>query len=138
MTMLRMFGLTVAVLGAAPALAAAPIAGLWTPEDGRASIQIGPCGATLCGHIVRYNVPTPEGPPVDKNNPDPKLRTRPLTNALILSGFSDKGSQWDGRIYDPNNGKSYRSVVFRNPDGTLSVKGCILFFCRTQTWKPAR
>jgi uncharacterized protein (DUF2147 family) len=138
MRVLSAFTLGLAALSSASALAAVPIAGLWTPEDGRASIQVGPCGTFTCGHIVRYNVPTPEGPPVDKNNPDPKLRGRLLSQIYILSSFVDKGKQWEGRIYDPNNGKSYRSIVFRNADGTLSVKGCIVFFCRTQTWKPAR
>ena len=56
----------------------------------------------------------------------------------ILSGFTDAGDEWRGRIYDPRNGKSYKSIVTRGENGTLRVKGCISFLCQTQVWKAAR
>ena len=56
----------------------------------------------------------------------------------ILSGFADAGGDWRGRIYDPRNGKSYKSIVSKNADGSLKVQGCIAIFCQTQLWKPAR
>ena len=42
---------------------------------------------------------------------------------------------WRGRIYDPKNGKSYRSIIRRKGPGVLEVKGCIGPFCQTQVWK---
>jgi uncharacterized protein (DUF2147 family) len=66
------------------------------------------------------------------------LRTRPILGMPILSGFVDKGNDWRGTIYDPRNGKTYKSIVSKNTDGTLAVKGCIAFFCQTQKWTPAR
>lgn len=121
---------------AAPAAAAEPIAGRWLTGNGKAVVAIQPCGKALCGRIQRILAPTPGGAPVDANNPDPKLRARPVLGLQILSGFTDTGKAWKGRIYDPESGKSYRSVVTREPGG-LKVQGCVLLFCQSQHWKPA-
>jgi uncharacterized protein (DUF2147 family) len=120
------------------AQAAQPIAGKWITEDGSALVQLGPCSAASCGRIVTVLKPRPGAPATDVNNPDANLRNRTIVGLPILSGFSDAGSDWRGRIYDPRTGKTYKSIVARSPDGTLKVKGCIAFLCQTQTWKPAR
>ena len=124
----------IAISGAAPA--AAPITGRWITEEDKAIITIRQCGAVVCGHITRILAPTPNGPPIDERNPDPKLRGRPVQGLEVLSGFTDRGKAWQGRIYDPEAGRWYKSIVAREPGG-LSAKGCILFICRTQHWKPA-
>lgn len=126
-----------AVLLAMPALAAAPVAGRYVTEDGSGVIEIGRCGATMCGKLVRILKAEPNAPKTDVNNSDPALRSRPILGMPILAGFSDAGKDWRGRIYDPRNGKTYKSIVSRNGDGTLKVQGCIAFLCQTQTWKPA-
>ena len=129
--------LIAATLSATPALAATPISGRWVTVDNSAVVEIGACGTALCGRIVRILSATPKGPPVDSNNPDPALRARPIQGLNILSGFTDGGKQWNGRIYDPKSGKTYRSVVVRTADG-LKVKGCLGPFCQSQLWRPAR
>ncbi|MGC4251802.1 MAG: DUF2147 domain-containing protein [Sphingobium sp.] len=121
-----------------PAQAAQPITGRWATVDGKAIVQIAPCGRNICGRIERIVKPTPGRPQTDINNPDPALRSRPLARLALLSGFSDAGAIWKGTIYDPESGKSYNSKVSRNPDGTLKVQGCIAFFCKTQTWTAVR
>lgn len=122
---------------AAAAQAAEPITGRWVTDDGKAIVAIAPCGAKVCGHIVRILASTPNGPPVDERNPDPRLRHRPVLGLEVLSGFTDQGADWRGRIYDPEAGKWYKSIVQRGPGG-LKAQGCILFFCRAQHWRPAR
>lgn len=138
MTMLRSLAALLALTLAGTAHAAQPIAGRWLTEDGSAIVQVGPCGAATCGKITTVLKARPGAATVDVNNPDPKLRTRPIVGLPILFGFSDAGNDWRGRIYDPRNGKSYKSIVTRGADGTLQVKGCIAFLCQTQVWKPAR
>jgi uncharacterized protein (DUF2147 family) len=123
---------------AIPALAAEPITGRWATVEGKAIVQIAPCGKNLCGRIERIVKPTPGRPQTDIKNPDPTLRSRPLAGLALLSGFNDAGSLWKGTIYDPESGKSYTSKVSRNPDGTLKVQGCIAFFCKAQVWTPVR
>ncbi|MEH3036486.1 MAG: DUF2147 domain-containing protein [Sphingomonas adhaesiva] len=125
-------------LAALPASAATPIAGRYVTADGSGVIQVGPCGATVCGRLVTILKATPGAPKTDVNNSDPALRSRPVLGMPILSGFVDKGKDWRGQIYDPRNGKTYKSIVVREGDGSLTVKGCIAFFCQTQRWTPAR
>lgn len=124
------------LLLAGTAQAAEPIAGRWVTENGKAVVAIGPCGAATCGRIARVLVATP-GPATDRYNPDPARRGQPIQGLEILSGFSDKGADWRGRIYDPESGKTYKSIVAREPGG-LKVQGCVMMFCRSQHWKPAR
>lgn len=123
---------------AAPAAAATPITGRWLTEDGSATVTIGPCGAATCGRITRVIKGPPTGPAVDRNNPNPKLRTRPIEGLAVLTGFTDAGADWRGRIYDPKSGKTYKSILLREADGRLKVQGCIAFLCRTQRWTAVR
>lgn len=128
--------LLVAIAMPAMASAAEPVAGRWITDDGKALVTIGRCGKFVCGHVTRILAATPNGPPVDEHNPNPALRRRPVLGIEVLSGFVDKGDDWRGRIYDPESGKSYKSILTREPGG-LKAQGCILFFCRTQHWKAA-
>jgi uncharacterized protein (DUF2147 family) len=125
---------------AAPATAdaATPIAGRYVTEDGAGIVTIGPCGATMCGKLSTILRKRPGAADTDVNNSDPALRNRPILGIAILSGFTDEGKDWRGKIYDPRNGKTYKSIVSREGDGTLKVKGCIAFLCKSQVWKPAR
>ncbi|WP_375271578.1 DUF2147 domain-containing protein [Sphingomonas sp.] len=126
------------VVLAAPALAAQPINGRYVTEDGAALVEVGPCGNKTCGRIVRVLKHRPGAATTDVNNKDAALRSRPIVGMPVLSEFTDGGDDWRGRIYDPRNGKTYKSIVSRNADGSLKVQGCIAFLCKTQTWRPAR
>jgi uncharacterized protein (DUF2147 family) len=128
---------SVALLLGTPALAATPIAGRYVTEDGSGVIEIARCGPAVCGRLVRILKAKPGAPTTDVNNSDASLRSRPILGIPILTGFTDKGDDWRGRIYDPRNGKSYKSIVTREANGTLKVQGCIAVFCQTQVWKPA-
>ncbi len=137
--MLARFAVAAFALGAAtPALAADPINGRWVTQDKDAVVSIGKCGATTCGKIARFLVTPPDGlDQRDIYNPDKKKRTRKLLGLPILTSFKQDGDVWRGRIYDPNDGKSYRSVLRRKSANVLEVKGCIGPFCQTQLWRKA-
>ena len=129
---------------AVPALAADPVEGDWIVQGGSARVKIAPCaGQTqrLCGRIVWLKNPKgPDGQPVkDAANPDPKLRDQPLIGLHLIRDFTPvKPGQWTGGlIYDPRNGRSYKSKMALNPDGTLKVEGCISVVCQAQTWRRA-
>ena len=127
-----------AVAMSAPAAAADPITGQWMTEERDAVVTVGKCGPAYCGRLSKYLV-TPEGGADQRDvyNPDPKLRKRKLLGTALLSGFKMDGNVWRGTIYDPRNGKSYRSVVRRKSANVLEVKGCIGPFCQTQLWRKA-
>ena len=123
-------------IAASAAAAPAPIAGHWLTEGGKAVVEVAPCGQQLCGRIVRVMQYTPGKPHTDMQNPNPALRNRPIEGLVILTGFTPDDDRWRGRIYDPESGRSYRSELSA-AGNTLSVKGCIGPFCRTQTWARA-
>lgn len=126
------------IVAASPALGSEPVTGRWVTAEKDGVILIAPCGKSLCGTIDRFLVPPPQGlDQRDVNNPDAKLRTRKLLGMPILSGFTADGEVWRGKIYDPKNGKSYRSIIRRKGANVLEVKGCIGPFCQTQVWRRA-
>ena len=123
---------------ASPSLAAKSVSGRWYTEEKDSIVQIGQCGAVVCGKVAKVLRVAPNGgKPVDANNPDPALRSRPIEGIILLSGFKDAGDEWEGQIYDPRAGKTYRSTLQKQPDGTLRVKGCVGPFCRAVKFTPA-
>ncbi len=127
------------MLSITPAAAAETIAGRWITEDRDAIVEIKPCGNTTCGTIARFLVTPPDGQDQrDIYNPDDRLKNRRLLGLPILTQFREEDDLWRGRIYDPNTGKTYRSVIRRTGANTIEVRGCIGPFCQAQTWRRAR
>lgn len=116
--------------------------GEWLTEGARARVRIDSCSGdprTLCGVITWIENPTDANgqPQRDRGNPDPALRQRPIIGLPLLQGFKPDGNgRWSGgTIYDPEEGKTYRSkMVLKAPD-RLEVSGCVLVFCRGQVWR---
>ena len=138
--MLRLAAAAALAMGlASPALAADPITGRWVTPEKDSVIAISPCGSSMCGRIARYlKVPEGGADQRDVYNPDKSKRSRKVLGLNVLTGLTDDGDEWRGRIYDPRNGKSYRSVVTRLSANHLEVKGCLGPFCQTQVWTRAR
>ncbi|MFO1089981.1 MAG: DUF2147 domain-containing protein [Hyphomicrobiales bacterium] len=138
--------LKVAVLAlalmAVPAWAAATPEGLWAAGDnGESKIRIEPCGEALCGTIVWLAEPNEANgqPKIDSKNPDPALRNQPLIGTMIIKDLkpsASKKGQWDGQIYNPEDGNTY-SVYVRPNGGSLDVQGCLTIFCQTKNWPKA-
>lgn len=123
----------------AAAHGAGDISGNWRTQDGSAIIAFGPCGNQMCGNVAKVLVSRPGIPKTDVRNPDPALRNRPIQGLRVISGLHAKGDRWEGgRIYDPKSGKSYKSHVQLNPDGSLKVAGCLAVLCKAQRWTRVR
>lgn len=133
-------GMVAALLigSASGAIAAAPVTGTWITDEGKALVRIEPCGQAICGRIIKILRHEPGKPTTDIANPDPSRRRNPIEGSFILTGFTDAGSVWKGKIYNPDSGKTYAAKLARKPDGTLKVEGCVAFLCRGPTWQPAR
>ncbi len=123
---------------ASPARAAPDVTGNWVTQDRSGLVTINRCGAGLCGRVAKALIRKPGYPQSDIHNPNPALRRRPILGLQILSGFTPKKDRWEGKIYDPESGKTYRSLLKLNSDGSLKVSGCIAFFCQSQRWTRAR
>lgn len=115
--------------------------GTWQTEHGRSRVRIYRCGDKLCGRIVWLREPTDDNgvPYVDKRNPDPKLRDRPVVGLIVLWSFSkgDRPGRWDGGgMYHPEEGKYYKGALTLRPDGRLRVRGYrkVPVVGKTQYW----
>ena len=60
----------------------------------------------------------------DTKNPDKSLQDRKLLGLEILSGFKFDGDDtWkDGKIYDPESGKTYSCKMWFEKDDVLKIK----------------
>jgi uncharacterized protein (DUF2147 family) len=106
--------------------------GIWTNAEKKATFEIYKCGDKLCGKIVSLAVPN------DPPNPDPKLRSRPRLGMVFMQDFSyDDDNKWDnGKIYDPESGKTYSCYMKMESANSMEVKGYIGFSLigKSQTW----
>ncbi len=114
--------------------------GRWATPGVSAIVQLAPCGdrATLCGTIrwLWDGVDEKGRPRLDVRNADSGLRDRPLLGLPILSDLrTAKAGAWEGRIYNPEDGQTYRATLTRRDPDTLIVEGCVLFVCQKQVWR---
>jgi uncharacterized protein (DUF2147 family) len=118
------------------------ILGLWYNTEKTAQIQIIKSGSEYLGKIIWVRNPNTDGKPVlDKQNADPKLRTRPIVGLSILDGLKYAGGVWkDGEIYDPNSGKTYSCELRLKSESILEVKGYLgfSFVGKTVEWSKVK
>lgn len=115
------------------------VIGKWKLEDGTAIVEVYQSGDKYNGKIVWLQNPDDKnGNPVkDANNPDPELRNREILGLNMLDGLKKDGNKYaGGKIYDPNNGKTYNCSMQVSGDvlkvrGSLDARGLI---GRTMDW----
>lgn len=114
------------------------VLGLWYNTEKTAQVEITKNGSEFVGKIAWLEEPNPDGKPAtDQENPDPKLRQRPLMGLSLLKGLKYSGGMWKGgEIYDPKTGKTYSCEIKLKSDSILEVKGYIgfSFVGRTVEW----
>ena len=115
--------------------------GVWTNSERKATFEIYKCGDKLCGKIVSLTVPNDPAtgkPKTDSQNPDPKLKNRPRLGLVFMQGFAyDAENKWDdGKIYDPESGKTYSCYMKMQGPNSMEVKGYIGFSLigKSQSW----
>lgn len=105
--------------------------GEWLVDKKIARIKIANCDNKMWG-VVNWEAE----PGVDRKNPDPNLRTRPTLGMPILLGMTQsKPNQWDGQIYNSEDGHTYSASITLKDPTTLRVQGCFLgFLCGGENW----
>ena len=112
------------------------ILGLWNTPENDCTIEIFKSGSKYYGRIAWLKEPFyPAGddggmagrPVVDRENPNPNLRTRPLIGLQLIEGFVYIGKNvWEkGTIYDPDNGKTYKCKMILSAPNRLELRGFI-------------
>ncbi len=86
------------------------------------------CGASMCGTVVWAS---------DKAKAD-ALRggTANLTGLQLFRNFRTSQSEWRGKVYVPDIGKTFSGTIKVVDDKTLTGAGCLIgrVGCRSQTW----
>ena len=100
------------------------------------------CDGYICATIETIFVEDGVDPKqiLDDQNKDKALRSRPLVGVNIFYDFlikdEDQKAFKGGKVYDPRRGKTYKSKLHLNDDGTLRVEGCLAFICDGESWRP--
>lgn len=140
--MTRVFCSTAAVVIAlaaiVPAHAGDPT-GTWLIPDRTAKVRIVACGEAMCGSVVWLSKPNDAAtgkPQTDKLNSDLDKRRRPMLGVPIILGMQRNGedNKWWGRIYNPDDGNTYRASLEAVGALRLKVRACVAIYCQTEIW----
>lgn len=102
------------------------ICGDWYSDKKESIIRIEKRNGKFYGKLVWLQEPNENGQPkVDRNNPDPKLRSQTLLGLTIIRDLEyDEDNEWeDGNIYDPRSGKTYSCDATLEDMNTLGLRG---------------
>lgn len=136
--------------GTASAADAAPFGptdprGRWITQSGNLEVEVAPCGAALCGTVVKVlanNSMRRDGEPMAPTDPRPALGMKILVDLVADEGETPPAT-WRGQIYNRENAKTYRCrVQVEAPPGVqgeLVVRGYVglPLFGQTQRWRRA-
>lgn len=113
------------------------IIGKWLSEDKEGITEIYEQNGKFFGKLTWLKKPTDkDGKPfTDTENPDKSKTHSPLIGLIILSDLIYKNNEWsDGKIYDPQTGKTYSCTLKLSDSNTLKVRGYWGIFYQTQKW----
>lgn len=136
--MKKLFFLILATLFVTQLMAQDQIIGKWWTPKKDGQIEIYKSGTKYFGKLIWGK----DGTKKDVKNPKEELRSRPLIGMDLFTNFSYNASdaQWiDGKIYDPEGGKTYSCKMWLTDDGkTLNARGFIGFSLLGRTEKFTR
>ncbi|WP_275193511.1 DUF2147 domain-containing protein [Bradyrhizobium sp. CSA207] len=115
-----------------PALAADPT-GDWRVADGVANIRVAQCNGSMWGAVSWEKQPGGR----DENNPDVSKKNRPTLGMATLIDMRKKAGadQWEGQVYNANDGQLYSATITPVGSDQLEIKGCVMgFLCGGETW----
>ena len=129
-----LFAVALTALGGLAATAAAtagnPLVGRW--HNGHMTIQIAPCGGTLCGTVVKASA---------KQQAKAALGSgTDLIGATLIRDIQPTGpSSYKARVFlADRNIMASGTIRMLDPD-RLGVKGCVwMVLCKTATWQRVR
>ena len=108
------------------------IYGSWVTNEGTTVVNIRDCDQSgICGDILKF----PGDAKYNELTPKTAVPLTDVTGARILNEFYAKSDKkFKGRIFNPRNGKTYKSTLKVSDMGDLKVKGCLGPVCETKIW----
>ncbi len=98
--------------------------GQWDRTNQGWVVEFAMCGEYLCGEII-------SGEGIDKNSGQSVVGIQMLFD---LERYND--TQWRGRMYNPEDGKTYAGRVTILGEDEIRMSGCVLggIICRSEEW----
>ena len=106
------------------------ILGIWRNASGKGHVQIYKQNGKYYGKLIWLKKTHDENglPYLDKNNPNKEVCKQPLLGLVMLRDFLfDEGEWTGGKIYNPEDGKEYKSYMKLKDQQTLTVRGFVGF-----------
>ena len=114
------------------------IVGVWLSEKKRLKVEVYESNKKYFGKILwQYEKIDPETgkPKLDKENPDPAKRNRPLIGLQVLKDFEFKDGFWkNGYVYNSQNGKTYSCEIWMEGKDVLVLRGYWGLVYHTERW----
>lgn len=104
------------------------IVGVWMSDSKDLKVQVFKSSGKYYGKIIWF-LCKPDEPTMEEHldgaNPNPKLRTRPWLGLLSLQNLIyEKDNIWtDGKVYDPNTGRTFSATVKLVSNNKLQIRG---------------
>ena len=121
-----------------PSDTADTILGVWWTEGKKAKVRIYKEAGRYAGEIIWLKASANSDHVIrDANNEIESLKERPLIGIDLIEGFTYKDSKWvEGKVYDPEKGKSYDCILKLDGD-QLEVRGYMKMpmFGKSVYWK---
>ena len=115
------------------------VTGTWLIQDTTAKVRIYLCGEALCGSVAWLSQPLDAvtgKPQTDKLNAEPEKRGRAMLGVPVFLGLmrNSEENKWVGRIYNPDDGNTYRGAIELVDQMRLKVEACVSIYCQTEIW----
>jgi uncharacterized protein (DUF2147 family) len=121
---------------------ATAILGTWYTEENKSLVEIYQENGKFYAKMISLKNPIDPltgKAKLDKENPDPKLKSRPLIGIILLKDLRyESENYWGGgEIYDPESGNTYSCRLKMNGNNELDMRGYmgISLIGRSTTWK---
>ncbi len=109
---------------------AASIDGVWRTQKGW-KVKMYKCGSSYCGKVVGGTKDR------DVKNPNKALRKRKMVGVRMIWSMKKSGSSYSGKLYNPNDGKTYTGKISKITGSSMKLAGCVFggLICKSQTWR---
>ena len=117
-----------------------PAYGVWLTDNGKSKVHVNNCDGKLCSTIIwlKDALDGNGQPHLDDNNQNPELRERPVVGLNVLDRMTQTARyEWEGEVYNPEDGKMYKAYLAMIKPDLLRLKGCMPMGwpCRSKFWK---
>ncbi len=111
------------------------IVGKWLSPKRDAIVEIYELSGKFYGKIIWIKNTENNNYPVDSNNPETKLRTRPLIGSIVVRNLTYKENEWvEGSLYNPTTGKTYQCKLELPELNTLKITCFLGPFYTSRIW----